>query len=243
MLGFALAVFDADPEPDRATSAIPARRPRPHAIAVAGGRGRRAARSCWPWPRRRPRSQPRHRPRRPPRRTPRPRRSRRPSWPRPVVAESVMPVVPVAGFWSKADGLKRSQIKRALAAGELKGYRRIVVEKRIAEALATELGIELHDDVRADRRRAHRQGREQRRPRARGRHEPRALHAGARRRWSVAPRQRSRRRCRGLATGRNPRPGAGRRLGPVKDVGAGRGWRLVHRPRRVRTRRPRGQGR
>ena len=67
----------------------------------------------------------------------------------PVAAtvESLMPIVPVTGFWSKADGLKRSRIRQALSDGELKGYRRIVVEKDIADALAGELGIELHEGV------------------------------------------------------------------------------------------------
>jgi len=65
-----------------------------------------------------------------------------------VVTESAMPVVPVAGFWTRAGGLKRSRIQRALTEGELAGYRRVVVEQRIADALAARLGIELHDDVR-----------------------------------------------------------------------------------------------
>lgn len=65
-----------------------------------------------------------------------------------ATVESTMPVVPVAGFWSKADGLKRAAIRRALTTGKLKGYRRVVVEKAIADALADELGIELHDDIR-----------------------------------------------------------------------------------------------
>jgi poly-gamma-glutamate capsule biosynthesis protein CapA/YwtB (metallophosphatase superfamily) len=65
-----------------------------------------------------------------------------------VVTESAMPVVPVAGFWTRAEGLKRSRIQRALTEGELKGYRRVVVEQRIADAIAAQLGIELHDDVR-----------------------------------------------------------------------------------------------
>ena len=62
--------------------------------------------------------------------------------------ESSMPVVPVTSFWSKAEGLKQAKIKRALATGELKGYRRVVVEKQVADVLAAELGIELHEDVR-----------------------------------------------------------------------------------------------
>ncbi len=65
-----------------------------------------------------------------------------------VATESVMPVVPVAGFWSKVDGLGHSRIKRALTDGELKGFRRVVVEQRIADALEAELGIKLHETVR-----------------------------------------------------------------------------------------------
>ena len=65
------------------------------------------------------------------------------------IVESLMPVVPVAGFWSKAEGLKRGAIRRALMQGQLKGYRRVVVERPIAEALAAELGIEIHEDIRA----------------------------------------------------------------------------------------------
>ena len=63
-------------------------------------------------------------------------------------SESLMPVLPVTSFWSKAEGLKRSKIRKALADGKLKGYRRVVVEKPVADALADELGIELHEDVR-----------------------------------------------------------------------------------------------
>ncbi len=57
----------------------------------------------------------------------------------------------MTGFWSKADGLKRARVRQALADGELKGYRRIVVDKDIADALAAELDLELHEDVRAIR--------------------------------------------------------------------------------------------
>jgi len=67
----------------------------------------------------------------------------------PVVdSESVMPVVPVVGFWSKEENLKRSKLVRALESGKVKGYRRIVIEKGIADALAQSLGIEIHPDVR-----------------------------------------------------------------------------------------------
>jgi hypothetical protein len=59
-----------------------------------------------------------------------------------------MPVVPVAGFWSKKEGLKRAQVRQALADGELRGYRRVVVEDRVADELAGVLDIDLHADVR-----------------------------------------------------------------------------------------------
>ena len=62
--------------------------------------------------------------------------------------ESLMPVVPVAGFWSKDDGLKRGTIRRALTQGELQGYRRVVVERSLVEGLEAELGIDIHADVR-----------------------------------------------------------------------------------------------
>lgn len=62
--------------------------------------------------------------------------------------ESVMPVVPVTSFWSTTEGSKLSRIRRALSEGKLKGYRRVVVEKQIADALAAQLGIELHENVR-----------------------------------------------------------------------------------------------
>jgi poly-gamma-glutamate capsule biosynthesis protein CapA/YwtB (metallophosphatase superfamily) len=60
---------------------------------------------------------------------------------------SSMPVVPVVSFWSKVDGLKRAKIRQALASGELRGFRRIVVAKPIADALERELGIELPESI------------------------------------------------------------------------------------------------
>ena len=62
--------------------------------------------------------------------------------------DAVMPVVPVTGFWSRADGIERPRVKRALSRGQLRGYRRIVLEQRIADLLADELGVELHEKVR-----------------------------------------------------------------------------------------------
>ncbi len=59
----------------------------------------------------------------------------------------VMPVVPVARFWSDRDGLARRDIVRALENGELPGFRRIVVEDSIREALAEALGLDIHPEV------------------------------------------------------------------------------------------------
>ena len=58
-----------------------------------------------------------------------------------------MPVVPVARFWSDRDGLARRDIVRALESGELPGFRRIVVEDSIREALAETLGVDIHPAV------------------------------------------------------------------------------------------------
>lgn len=68
-----------------------------------------------------------------------------------AMVEASMPMVPVTGFWSTRDGIGRRDIKAALESGRIKGFRRITVDDRIVEALATELGIEVHADVqRAD---------------------------------------------------------------------------------------------
>jgi poly-gamma-glutamate capsule biosynthesis protein CapA/YwtB (metallophosphatase superfamily) len=61
--------------------------------------------------------------------------------------DQVMPVVPVARFWSDRDGLARRDIVRALENGELPGFRRIVVEDSIREALAETLGLDIHPAV------------------------------------------------------------------------------------------------
>ncbi|MEA2025386.1 MAG: CapA family protein [Chloroflexota bacterium] len=66
----------------------------------------------------------------------------------PVLSATTMPVAPVAGFWSKREGVKRRDIVRALKTGEIVGFKRVVVEADIAAALAESLGIELHADVR-----------------------------------------------------------------------------------------------
>jgi poly-gamma-glutamate capsule biosynthesis protein CapA/YwtB (metallophosphatase superfamily) len=63
------------------------------------------------------------------------------------LGEQVMPVVPVARFWSDRDGLARRDIVRALESGELPGFRRIVVEDSIREALAKTLGVDIHPAV------------------------------------------------------------------------------------------------
>ncbi len=61
---------------------------------------------------------------------------------------SLMPVVPVTGFWSKRDRVKRGAVVRALESGRLSGFKRVVVEEGIADALAAELGITFHERVR-----------------------------------------------------------------------------------------------
>ena len=65
-----------------------------------------------------------------------------------VLQASTMPVVPVTRFWSKRDGLKRRVIVEALETGSIDGFKRVVVERRIAEPLAEALGIEIHPDIR-----------------------------------------------------------------------------------------------
>jgi Bacterial capsule synthesis protein PGA_cap len=59
-----------------------------------------------------------------------------------------MPVVPVAGFWSTRDGIRRAEVVRALATGKADGFKRVVVEERLAEPLAAVLGTELDASVR-----------------------------------------------------------------------------------------------
>ncbi len=61
---------------------------------------------------------------------------------------SLMPVAPVARFWSKRDGVATADIRRALESGSTKGFKRVIVADGIADALAASLGVELHPDVR-----------------------------------------------------------------------------------------------
>jgi poly-gamma-glutamate synthesis protein (capsule biosynthesis protein) len=65
-----------------------------------------------------------------------------------ALVEQVVPVVPVTGFWSDRVGLSRRDVVGALESGRLSGYRRIVVEDGIREALADALGIQIDADVR-----------------------------------------------------------------------------------------------
>jgi poly-gamma-glutamate capsule biosynthesis protein CapA/YwtB (metallophosphatase superfamily) len=69
----------------------------------------------------------------------------------PTVAFSVaeFPILPVAGFWSKADAISKRDARTALESGKARGYKRIVVEERIRDALAEALGIEVHADIRS----------------------------------------------------------------------------------------------
>ena len=65
-----------------------------------------------------------------------------------TLVKSTMPVVPVASFWSKRDGIRKVAIVHALESGEVDGFKRVVVEKHIADPLAEALGIEIHPEVR-----------------------------------------------------------------------------------------------
>ncbi len=64
-----------------------------------------------------------------------------------TAVEQVMPVVPVAGFWSDKSGLARRDLARALEGGELAGFRRLVVEDGIRDAVAETLGVVIHPTV------------------------------------------------------------------------------------------------
>lgn len=69
-----------------------------------------------------------------------------------AVAAAPRPIVPVAGFWSRKDGLARRDIKAALETGQAEGFKQVAVERAIADALANEFEIELHPDVRVRKR-------------------------------------------------------------------------------------------
>ncbi|MEX1295661.1 MAG: CapA family protein [Candidatus Limnocylindrales bacterium] len=152
MVGFALAVMDAEPE----TSAPPAPSlpavldllpsPTPSTEA-AGGSIRLALADVSTAPSARPSPAPSGQPQPAPSGQPQP-AAQVSLAPEAVASESLMPVVPVAGFWTKKQGLKRPRLADALETGTIGGYRRVVVERRIADALEVELGIELHVDVR-----------------------------------------------------------------------------------------------
>ncbi len=66
----------------------------------------------------------------------------------PELVETVMPVVPVAGFWSNATSLQRRALIGALETGVARGFKRVVVEDRLAEPLANALDIQLGPAVR-----------------------------------------------------------------------------------------------
>jgi poly-gamma-glutamate capsule biosynthesis protein CapA/YwtB (metallophosphatase superfamily) len=144
ILGFALAVMDAEPEatepPAPSLPAVLDILPSPTPSAEAAtGRILLALADTSPSPSASPSSTPG---------LPAESATEAPAESAIATAESAMPVVPVAGFWSKENGIKRSRIRQALTDGNLKGYRRIVVEQSIADALAVELGLELHEGVR-----------------------------------------------------------------------------------------------
>jgi len=55
--------------------------------------------------------------------------------------------VPVAGFWSNKEGLGRRELLRALESGSADGYRHVIVEQHLADALVA-AGITIGDAVR-----------------------------------------------------------------------------------------------
>ncbi len=61
---------------------------------------------------------------------------------------TVMPIVPVTGFWSTRDVIKSRDIWQALERGTAKGFKSVIVEDGIADELAESLGVELHAKVR-----------------------------------------------------------------------------------------------
>jgi poly-gamma-glutamate capsule biosynthesis protein CapA/YwtB (metallophosphatase superfamily) len=69
------------------------------------------------------------------------------SAPAPTQARGAMPVVPVARFWSSQEGVSRRDLVRGLESGTLAGFRRLVIDERIADALAGALGITLHEEI------------------------------------------------------------------------------------------------
>ena len=58
-----------------------------------------------------------------------------------------MPIVPVTGFWSARTGLSWEDVRSALRTGEASGFRRVVVEASIREALAVASGQAIPDSV------------------------------------------------------------------------------------------------
>ena len=61
---------------------------------------------------------------------------------------TIMPIVPVTGFWSTRDGIRSRDIRQALERGTAKGFKRVIVDDGIADALTESLGVELHAKVR-----------------------------------------------------------------------------------------------
>jgi Arc/MetJ family transcription regulator len=65
-------------------------------------------------------------------------------------AEQVLattPLVPVTGFWSARTGLTSEDVRRALRTGEASGFRRVIVEESIREALGDAAGQPVADSV------------------------------------------------------------------------------------------------
>jgi poly-gamma-glutamate synthesis protein (capsule biosynthesis protein) len=58
-----------------------------------------------------------------------------------------VPVVPVTRFWSAREGLARRDVVRGLERGRMPGFRGLIVEEGLVDALSATLGIEIHADV------------------------------------------------------------------------------------------------
>ena len=155
MLGFALAVIDAQGEeptepPPPSLPAIPTARPSDVASEAGSGAPARGpillalaesdATTTAPAVTRAPIVAPTHAP------GVAPSPSLAPVAAEPV--ESVMPIVPVARFWSSRQGLTSPDVRRALQTGASRGFKRVIVTDAVADALATSLDVELHADVR-----------------------------------------------------------------------------------------------
>ncbi|CAN5831277.1 hypothetical protein BH23CHL8_BH23CHL8_14450 [soil metagenome] len=63
------------------------------------------------------------------------------------VVIAATPIVPVTGFWSASTGLTSDEVRRALRTGQASGFRRVIVEDSIREALGAATGLAVADAV------------------------------------------------------------------------------------------------